>query len=218
MFALTGAVLAAAPDEVPHDAAGAIRFDIERQPLASALERYGALSGLPVFFDVALVEGRMATAVQGDYPAAAALQKLLEGTGIVAHPAGEGLRPAFVLQPAAPQAARQEAAPREAPQMRQVYRRFDGLVQTRIQEALCTSLIAAPGDFRAAVQFHIDKAGRVHQVRLLDSTGDSVRDAALLSALGELRLDWPPPEGMAQPVTLLIQPRRADRGDPCAGR
>lgn len=194
---------------VNHPVHFAVHLDIPAQPLADALEQFGVRTGLPVIFDAALMQGRRSTAVLGEQRPMQALQTMLSGTGLVAQYARPGRTDAVVVLPA-PAAREPEAvaAPAAAP-AGLVHRRYDGLVQTRIRETFCARPLLARGAWRAAVQFNIDAAGHVQGARLLDSSGDRSRDAAITEALAGLRLDWAPPSTMAQPVTLLIQPRGA---------
>lgn len=60
----------------------AIAFEIEAISLGDALRQFSAQSGTPILFSEADVAGRMAPAVQGEYARAAALARLLEGTGL----------------------------------------------------------------------------------------------------------------------------------------
>lgn len=186
-------------------------FEIPAQPLADALAKFGALTGLPVIFDAALVQGRRSAAVRGDREPMQALRWMLEGTGLAAQYVRPDRTDAMVVL-RAPLA--EEGEPIEAlasvPLLPGIaHRRYDGLMQTRIRETFCAHPLLARGAYRTAVQFNIDAAGRVQGARLLDTSGDRARDAAIASALEGMRLDWSPPATMAQPVTLVIQPRGA---------
>lgn len=205
-----------APQRRPHDAR--IAFDIAAQPLAAALEQYGRVTGLPVFFDAERVAGRHAAPVHGLFDAQAALDALLAGTGLVADDAGVGATTAFVLKlaPAVPKPAQPIDAVRTAPAT--VDRGYDGLVQTRIWEALCAHPRAAPGGYRAAMRFVIDGTGRIAHAFLLHTSGDRARDDAILDALQKLRIDRAPPPDMAQPLTMLILPRSQTPGLECPVR
>ncbi len=190
-----------------------LAFDLPAQPLADALEQFGAQAGLPVIFDAALVQGRRSAPVHGPHAAMHALRLLLEGSGLVAQYARPGRSDAVVVLPQPPLPAElpeatEPALPAAAPG-NVMHRRYDGLMQTRVRETFCNHPLLSRGSYRTAVQFHVDVMGRVHGVRLLDSSGDRVRDAAITAGLEGMQLDWAPPPTMAQPVTLLIQPRGA---------
>jgi TonB family protein len=190
------------------------RFDIPAQPLANALEQYGTVSGRPVFFDSSVVAGRTSTRVQGIYTPEVALRMLLDGTGLTLDYAEPGRADAFVLK--ADESLRatspyrlSDDAPHDA---------YDGLVQARIWDAFCSIPTIEPGDYRTAIQFGIDPAGRLTNVRLLHSTGDRERDFALLVTLQHIQLDAPPPPAMAQPLYMVILPREATPGMDCRSR
>ncbi len=57
-------------------------FDIESQPLSSALLAFGRQARLSVLAPSEFVSGKMAPAVRGDLSASAALERLLEGSGL----------------------------------------------------------------------------------------------------------------------------------------
>ena len=57
---------------------------IRTRSLASALLEYGRVSGVQIIFDEDLVRGRNATPLHGTYSATEALDRLLEGSGLVA--------------------------------------------------------------------------------------------------------------------------------------
>ncbi|WP_432729963.1 TonB family protein [Variovorax sp. W6] len=192
-----------------------MRFDIARQPLHAALEQYGLRTGLPVFFDAALVAGRESTAVQGLATPVEALRTLLQGTGLVADYAGTTT--SFVLKPERADAASAPDAS-EAPATASYDGSYDGLVQTRIWEAFCGNPRTAPGAYRAAIRFVIDGTGRIANAFLLHTSGDRARDGAILETLRQTRIDRPPPPEMAQPLTMLILPRSQTPGLECPGR
>jgi hypothetical protein len=85
-----------------------LNFDIPAQPLASALDRYAAMSRRSVVFRDELVAGRNSSPVQGRYSARAALSALLAGTGLMADDAAGDSRDAFVLKAAAAGRLRQD--------------------------------------------------------------------------------------------------------------
>lgn len=57
-------------------------FDIAPQPLASALNRLAAQSGLQVIFDGTLVSGKNSPGVVGSKEPEAALAEVLKGSGL----------------------------------------------------------------------------------------------------------------------------------------
>lgn len=76
------------------------RFDIPAGPLATALNQVGATAGAGVLlsFDPALVLNVRSPALQGEYSVEEALQRLLQGSGLMAQASGSGT---FVLRKAA---------------------------------------------------------------------------------------------------------------------
>jgi iron complex outermembrane receptor protein len=76
------APLAIAPAVAAQDAQVAVRFDIPRQSLATALLLFGRQAGMQVTTESALVEGKIGQAVEGRLAPAAALSRLLTGTGL----------------------------------------------------------------------------------------------------------------------------------------
>ncbi|KAF1066057.1 MAG: Ferripyoverdine receptor [Variovorax sp.] len=178
-----------------------LAFDIPAQPLASALERYAVIADQTVLFSDALVAGRVSAPVQGLHLPRVALAALLEGTGLTAENPGGKLRDAFVLRPVPVEIG---AVPAIVPGLD---RRYDGLVQTRVWEALCADARTAPGNYRASLRLNVDAEGRLEAPRLIGATGNAARDRAIVAALSGLRMDHPPPPELRQPLLLVILPR-----------
>lgn len=186
---------------------GAFDFDVPAQPLTSALERYAAIADRTVLFSDALVAGRMSAPVKGRYAAEAALAALLAGSGLVADNAGGKLQNTFVLKPA----PANTAAPADGSGLD---RSYDGLVQMRVWEALCTDRRTAPGNYRASLSLTVDHTGRLAPA-LIGSTGDAGRDQAVIAVLQRLQMDRSPPAGLRQPLVLVILPRGRIAGQAC---
>lgn len=183
-------------------------FDLPTQPLAAALAQYGAASGRSVMFIDEWVAGRTSSAVRGRYTPHAALRALLAGTGFTADDVDTQLSGAFILKRVAAAPAQALAA---GPQ-----RRYDALVQARVWEALCADPRTAPGHYRSILQLRVAASGRISQARLVSSSGDTERDAAMLAALAQLTMDRPPPADLALPLTLAILPHEVLPGPSCA--
>jgi len=181
-------------------------FDIPAQALDAALQRYGSLSHQPALYRAEIVNGQMASAVHGRYTAEQALQLLLQGTGLTAEKFATGRDSAFILK-AAPASSRQAGLGSLAG--------YPARLQTRVWQALCDNPRTAPGSYRSLLRFQVDAAGRIARARMLGSTGDAARDAAMLETLQHVRMDSAPPRGMAQPVTLLLLPTDAGFGRRC---
>jgi TonB family protein len=194
---------------LPGSAEQALDFDIPSQPLASALQRYALISGRPALFSSAMVAGRSSNTVHGSHTPEAALNLLLEGSGLVAQKGREGPDYAFVLKAIGPQA---DAGHPETDGLDIDY---GGWVQARVWDALCANARTAPGGYRVLLRFEVDASGRIQRARLLTSTGNARRDAAVLDTLQHVQVDRSPPPGMAQPLTMILLPH--DRRHPDDG-
>ncbi|ARP95267.1 STN domain-containing protein [Bordetella genomosp. 13] len=172
--------------------AGGQAMRISSQPLGQALAQFDALTGVSVFYPSELVVGRISAVVQGQYSADEALRAMLRGTGLQArHVAPD----AYVLAERQPEPAGPSAQPS-----------YGGLLQSRVQRALCAEPTLALGSYRLALSLQVDPAGAVRQARLLDTTGDAARDAAILRALSRVQVGRGP-ASPDRPFVLLVQPR-----------
>lgn len=173
-------------------------FDVPAQPLISALETYGAISGWQVVYDAALVTGRQSTAVKGTFTPEIALRKLLAGTDLSPrYMAADG----FVLVPeAAPRGDGVNTAPRDA------VLSYYGRIQAGFRQTFCTDRGVRLGGYRAAVSLWISPSGVVSRAALLDSTGDTDLDAVLNRGVSRMNIGESPPAGFAQPVIMVITP------------
>ncbi|WP_447774152.1 TonB C-terminal domain-containing protein [Variovorax boronicumulans] len=182
-------------------------FDLPTQPLASALQRYAVIADQTVLFSDALVAGRLSGPVKGRYAPQAALVALLAGTGLVADNPGGRLQNAFVLKQGA-------AVTSDAANGSGLDRRYDGLIQMRVWQALCADPRTVPGNYQASLRLNVDSAGQLAS-RLIGSTGDAGRDKAVVAALNGLRMDDAPPSDLRQPLMLVILPSARVAGRPC---
>lgn len=177
-------------------------FDIAAQPLAMALDRYASLTQRAAVFRSEIVAGRRSSAVRGRYTPEQALTLMLARSGVMAEKTQTGPSDAFVLKAVTEPVPTMQAALAAAGD-------YPGLVQVQIWEALCRNTGTRPGDYRALLRFRVDRRGQVAQVRVLGSTGNATRDAAVQLALERVRMDRTPPPGMPQPLTMLILPHGA---------
>lgn len=209
--ALPSGIPRAIPVSDAQDAAApSFDFDLPAQPLALALNRFADISGRSALFSSTLVAGRASSPVRGRHAPLAALQLLLEGSGLEVEEVSAGRIATFVLKPASAQALAAAAATRSSLES------YDSLVQARVWEALCADPRTAQGGYRSLLRFRVDSAGRIHRAQLLGGTGDDRRDAVLVETLERVRIDRPPPPEMSQPLAMLIVPEMA--GAPtCAG-
>lgn len=178
-------------------------FDIPSQPLAAALNQYGALADQPAVFVSSMVAGRTSTAVYGRYTPEVALRLLLQGTGLSFEKLTSRFGTTFMLKQDGP------PTPRVSLSTFYSLRNYPGMIQARIQEALCATPMVMPGSIDAVFRFQIDGEGRLHDAVLIDSTGSVHRDAALLDAVRQVRMGVPPPAAvLEQPLTMRLQKHR----------
>jgi secretin/TonB-like protein len=189
------------------------RFDIDAQPLATALRGYSEATGIAVLFDDALVAGRSSPGIHGVVDPRDALRVLLVGTGLNAHFSSMN---AFTVtaDPATEAEAQRLPVPdvnSEAPSLDE---RGATLIQAAIEAALCAHTATRPGSFRLAMQLWIDEAGAITQVSPLAPSDDPRRDARVVATLRGVRLS--PSMSRFSPVTVLLTPS-APGAYRCAG-
>jgi hypothetical protein len=194
----------------PVTSAAVIHFDVPAQALASALQAYGQTARLSVLIDSSLLDTRTSAPLDGDYPPREALQKLLDGTGLQV--TFTSANAAIIV--ASPLLSSMQA-PATVPSGIIAASAIDGLdgdasyaaqVQSKLNQALCSSPRTRPGNYRVVVQLRIGDSGSVIASKVVDSTGDPVRDEAIARAAHDLALDSGPPATLRQPVTILLRP------------
>jgi len=186
-----------------------IAYDIPAQPLDEALDAFSGTSGIQVFYENSLTEGRRAAEVKGKFDAATALGLLLFESGLTAR-----IIATNTISIAKPQAA--EAPGTAERQAKRAYVPYYGLMQTGIMKALCANAATRPGDYHVALQYSLNPLGRVERLKLIRSSGNSKRDAAIIGTLQNIMLL--PPGGMPQPVTIAIEPAPPEDSAGCASR
>jgi hypothetical protein len=177
-------------------------FDIPAQPLQSALTTFGNQTGFSGLYGSASTSGRISALVSGTYTPRAALAMMLEGTGLAAYFTAMD---AFVLEPAT--ASSSVAAERDVS--------YDGPLQAQVREIFCRDPLTAGGGYRIALRFHLDARGRILRPLLLDSTGDSARDKAILAALQRVDVGYGPAD-LSKPFFMLILPQALTAARACA--
>jgi hypothetical protein len=184
---------------------------IPAQELSAALDQFSRATGMAVLVDSQLSRGRRSLAVDGEYTAAQALRHLLGGSGLMAKYARDD---AFTLQVAQ---VEDVPTPMEKPTAASiaVSRNYATVVQTAIERNLCRSPLTRPGSYRAVLQVWVGRDGVVQHNRLVTSTGDVRRDAALVDSFRNLRIDRPTPSALRQPVTLLLLPESSGKRMEC---
>ena len=194
-----------------------LAFNIPAQPLNAALNQYADTTGQPALFPSDLVHARTSTPVHGLYSAEGALRILLQGTGLMADKRSSGLGQTFILKEAgAASAVPASVSARHG--LAELFREdgYAGLVQMRIWQALCSDARTRPGNYTSLLQFYLEPDGRIGAVRLLGSSGDARRDAALLHTLRTVHIGRLPPAAIArQRLTMLVAPNAQDVGPQC---
>lgn len=223
LFRLAGAACAAdAPalplhdgeppvDLAPQAADQPLDFDIPAQPLGDALKRYAALTRQPALFRSEILGELTSSAVRGLYSPDAALRLLLDGTGLVAEKVHTGSGVTLSLKAAGAAATAPRASGLGS------LDGYPGLVQAQVWEALCDNARTRPGTYRSLLRFEVDATGQLRRPRLLGSTGDPARDAAMVEILQRVHLAQSPPPDLPQPLTLLVLPTDSRGGTRCRG-
>lgn len=192
--------------------AGPIHLELPAQPLAQALQTYSRATNVAVIALDRELAGHLSAPVDGDYAPQEALQHLLAGTGFEAEFTGADA--ALVI----PMTSASQPSPSQSPWKAiaasaidgasgdEAYRTYAALIQTRLTEALCESPQTRPGTYRLVAQLRLDAAGSVVDSRVAGSTGLATRDAAIEQAMRAMTLDWAPPPGLPEPITILLHP------------
>ncbi len=171
-------------------------FDIPAQPLVSALEIYGAISGFQVVYDAPLAKGRQSSDIKGTFTPEMALRQMLTGTGLSPHyMAADG----FVLVADAVVGDVNTASQRDVTQ-------YYGHIQNSLRETFCANPSLRIGGHRIAIGVWIGPTGAVMRSAVLDTTGQPDIDAALNNAMQGMKISAAPPAGFAQPVVMTIAP------------
>ena len=174
-----------------------IELNIPAQPLGTAISHFGNATGRDVLYDANLASGRLSSEVRGAFAPDVALDKLLVGTGLKAEFINGKT---FVLLPVPiSPLTRQTSSPE--------HRRYYGLIQAGITDALCEAHGAHPGRYRFTAKLWIAPDGAVVRSRRIGSTGTPQRDHEIDAALRSVQLNKAPPPGFQQPVIILIVPQ-----------
>jgi hypothetical protein len=177
-------------------------FDIPAQPLASALNIYGAAARIQIFVDTELTSGRRSAPLKGVFTAEGGLENLLVGTGLTARSIADDGYTLVPLRSSVTAGAVSAATPASSALR---FSGYSAALQAALREAVCDHADTREGSYRTLVRLWIDASGSVAQAILLTSTGNAARDAVLSGALQNLTVDEPPPD-LPQPVTLLLAP------------
>lgn len=111
---LCAAVLDTAAVAAPRRPDGAYRFDIPSQPLSQALNQLALRSDREILFSPSLTQGRRSPALSGTFTAEAALERLLDGSGLTVRLEGRSFLVLPAPRPSTPASA--ESPPEPPPQ------------------------------------------------------------------------------------------------------
>lgn len=188
-------------------------FDIPAQPLPQALQLYGETTGVAVLIDAHLLGGLRSTPVKGTHEPLPALHLLLAGTGLAPRFVDDA---AFTLVPADAAVPSPAATAQPSTATGGVPPRAARVIQRSLEQALCAARGTRPGDYRIALQLWWDRNNRIERAEVLEGSGDTTRDTAILDRVRGLALPGLP-SALPQPVTLLLLPRSATSSAPCRG-
>jgi hypothetical protein len=180
--------------------AGLVTFDIPAQPLASALEAYGAATGIEVFYDAALAAGHWSSGVKGSLLPLRGLEVLLHGTGYVQHVTGTGT---ISIVPTPQETAQQVVASKRE------FDRYDPyftILQARLSRTLCHDDHADTGSGEIIFKFWLTATGVITRASIVASGGDPERDQTITNRVEGLDVGKPPPAGLPEPVTMAVFP------------
>ncbi|WP_080507773.1 STN domain-containing protein [Rhodopseudomonas palustris] len=174
------------------------KFDMPSRPLAEALVDFADRTGIAALIDSETARGKTSSAVRGTLTPANALRILLAGTGLSFRRVGEA---GFAVGPNTrePDYVHQ-AGPRGGAGLEGYFARL----QTVVVQSLCVNADLRATRYRSAVQVWIGQTGEIDAVHALGSAGDARHDAQIVDAIATVRAP-PPPIGLPQPVTLLLQ-------------
>lgn len=224
MLAAPAAAFAQAPGQVaPRDTQ--IRFDISARPLSAAIEAYALATGVQVLYDRPRGEALRSPGVAGLYTREAALKVLLTGTGldpVFTHGDSVVLRPGassatvpnfgpppsdMAVLPLDTLEVRGEGMIPAATRDRLDLQFYGGLVRSAVHRALMSDRVTASGRYRVTLKLWIGSSGAVEQLVTTDSSGDQKRDLAIAAVVRQVVVSPPPPEGLPQPVVLVVRSR-----------
>ena len=215
-LAIAGICAAAAEEHLVVAGSAPIQFHIPAQPLANALQAYGAQTGVQVLYESHSAAGQRSVAVEGSFTPEDALNLLLTGTDLsVRYTKPDAITlarsaPEQDVPPASPLAkadlslgtlrVRAGGEEEDAGPLRD----YSESVQADIQKALQKNAKTRAGSYRAVIDLWIDPSRTVARTQLFRSTGDAERDAAVAAALRGVVISRAAPTNMPQPVRVAI--------------
>jgi hypothetical protein len=201
------AAWAQADDALAAPARETFVFDLPALPLGEALTRYGELTQRSILYETRWVVGRQSTALQGEMTPDAALDALLQGSGLAARTLSPD---AVSIYPVAGQALDVVPDERRAAALA----RYDGYLQRVVFESLCGRPALRAEGSRIVLRFSIDGQRRLSDLRVRVAARPDL-EPVVREALAGTALN-PPPPGVAQPV-LMVVAQDADAWRQCPG-
>ncbi len=193
-------------------AGNAVAFDIPAQSLASALTAYSTVTGIPVFYNSRLTQGRRSQAVEGVFGAKRGLAILLGETEL--DPI-ETSHSSITLILHATDAVYAITSPIAAPQLALFtmhvaalplgnHQLYASAVRSSIQGALQRASAVNRNTFQVDMNVWLTSTGMIRRMDLLVPTGRADVDLAITRALHGLTIGAPPPALLPQPVHVNI--------------
>jgi hypothetical protein len=199
-----------------------VQFDIPPQNLVTALDAFGAASGVQVLYTGALGPSqRQSPGVIGQLPPETALKALLAGTGltaryitprdvvlVLAEPAGtDGLaRPPAPVGPIYSLDTLRVQIPPEPKDWSACYQ-YAVLVQQQLQDALKANEHTGRRNFSVGISVWVTRSGVIQRSEVSNSTGDQGLDAAIAQALFGVAIRRTPPDDLPQPIHVTVSKR-----------
>lgn len=195
-FALAGVASARANEHYDRSGEKSANLSIAAQALADALYSYSSVTGIEILVPGDLVTGRRSNAVSGTFTPTDALNTLLKGTGLAPRYTQFG---AFTLAPAEQNKARSQAWTPDYPD-------YSAALQQAVTRTLCRLDQHKSDPHRMLLRLWVAPSGAVTRVSLTGVSDDARPDARLAGLLGQLVIQPPPPVGVSQPSTMVVQP------------
>lgn len=186
-----------------------VAFDIPAQSLASALEAYGAATGIELFYDAALAAGKRSPGVRGSLSPARALEIILRDTGYIQQSTGLDMI-SIVRDPQ--ETVRGVASKRTFDR----YGAYFSNLETRVSRTLCRDDRAEIGSGEIVFRFWLSTAGAITRADIVASGGDPERDKAITRQIEGLDVGEPPPAGLPEPVVMAVFPPARGEMPGCA--
>lgn len=204
-------------------ASGKMRlFNIPAQPLKSALEAYGLVTGSQFVYDGRLAEGLRSRPVVGVFSPETALRMLLDGTDLTIRYTG----PKEVALVSSARSAAQDEADEAAAELDGAkgalqldtlyvdvaagaerhpdYSLYARMIRVQIKKALTHAPETADRIYHIRFELWIDDEGRITKSNIILSSGRRDLDRAIQDVVQGLLLAEPPPKDMPLPVYLTM--------------